>query len=218
MRLHADSPRQQRRLRGAALVLACAMAVLVIAPAAGAASTRSVAPMARAAAISAPRASGPAASGSLSTQVVLAKADPCAALFGSVKQACENFGKSGSGSGSTSVIDIPGQVEQAVDGWFGNLVKSALAPVLNLFGELILAAPDLTGGRVTGIWEITLGIADTLFVLLVVIGGVIVMSHETVQTRHGIKQILPRLILGFVAANTSLLLVQHALIRSEERR
>ena len=199
-------------MRGAALVLAGVLAVLVIAPAAGAASTGSAAAStAPAAAVPTSRATSFEALGAPGGRVVLAKADPCAALFGSVKQACENFGKSGSGSGSTSVVDIPGQVQNAVDSWFGNLVKSALTPVMNVFGELILATPDLTGGRVTGIWEITLGIADTLFVLLVVIGGVIVMGHETVQTRYSIKQVLPRLVLGFIAANTSLLLVQHAL-------
>jgi hypothetical protein len=199
-------------MRRVALVLASVLAVLVIAPAAGAASTRTAAAsLAPAGAVGAPRATSFESSGALGGRIVLAKADPCAALFGSVKQACENFGKSGSGSSGTSVTDIPGQVENAVDAWFGNLVKSALTPVMNVFGELILATPNLTGGRVTGIWEITLGIADTLFVLLVVIGGVVVMGHETVQTRYSIKQILPRLSLGFIAANTSLLLVQHAL-------
>lgn len=214
MRPHPD-PRYPRGVRKAALVLAAVVAVvamLVIAPTASAANTRLAAVNATpAASASASRAAWFAASGGPSERIVLAKADPCAALFGSVKQACENFGKSGSGSGGASVIDIPGQVEKAVDSWFGNLVKSALTPVLNLFGQLILATPDLTGGRVTGIWEITLGIADTVFVLLVVVGGVIVMSHETVQSRHGLKQVLPRLILGFLAANCSLLLVQHAL-------
>jgi hypothetical protein len=214
------TPPSKSRVRRAALLLVCALALLVIAPAAGAASTRTSAPTtAQAASATATRPASFAASDTPGTRVVLAKADPCAALFGSVKQACENFGKSsgsgsktGSGSsGSTSVLDIPGQVEQAVDGWFGNLVKSALTPVMNLFGELIMATPNLTGGRVSAIWGITLAIADTVFVLMVVLGGVIVMSHETVQTRYSIKQILPRLIVGFIAANSSLLLISHAL-------
>ena len=141
----------------------------------------------------------------------LAGADPCAALFGSVKQACENFGK-GSGSGSgPALTDIPGQIEQAIDGWFGNLVKSALTPVLSLFGELALATPNLTGGQITQIWEMTLGIADACFVLFAVIGGVIVMTRDTVQSRYGLKQILPRLVFAFIAANTSLLLINQIL-------
>jgi hypothetical protein len=214
------TPPTRGRVRRAALLLVGTLALLVIAPAAGAASDRASAPsVGRGATAISPHGVVLAASDALDSGVVAAKADPCAALFGSVKQACENAGKnsgssgsnSGSGSGSTSVLDIPGQVEQAVDAFFGDLVKSALTPVMNVFGELILATPNLTGGRVTAIWGISLAIADTVAVLLVVVGGVIVMSHETVQTRYGLKQILPRLILGFIAANSSLLLVSHAL-------
>lgn len=220
MRLGILAPPSSKYVRRAALLLVGTLALLVIAPAAGAAVTHTSTPhTAIASSAAAPRGTVLVASAAPETRVVVAKADPCAALFGSVKQACENFGKSsgsgsktGSGSsGSTSVLDIPGQVEQAVDSWFGNLVKSALTPVMNLFGELIMATPNLTGGRVSAIWGITLAIADTVFVLLVVVGGVIVMSHETVQTRYSIKQILPRLVVGFIAANSSLLIVQHAL-------
>ena len=61
-----------------------------------------------------------------------AAADPCSAIpIPSVKQSCENFGKTGSGGGA-SITDIPGQIEQAIDTWFGNLVKSALTPVMTM--------------------------------------------------------------------------------------
>jgi hypothetical protein len=43
------------------------------------------------------------------------------------------------------------------------------------------------------------GLATTAYVLLV--------GHETVQTSYSIKEIAPQLVLGFVAANASLLLV-----------
>jgi hypothetical protein len=122
-----------------------------------------------------------------------------------------NGSTDGAGSGSVAWYDIPGQVEQAIDTWFGDLVKSALTPVLGLLGKLVLATPDLTGGRISQIWEITLGIADSCFVLFAVIGGVIVMTHESVQTRYGLKQILPRLVFGFIAANASLLLINQIL-------
>ena len=91
------------------------------------------------------------------------------------------------------MTDIPGQVEQAVDGWFGDLVKSALTPIIErLLGELVLATPNLTG-PVSHIWEITLGIADTVFVLFAMVGGLIVMTRDSIQTRYGLKEILPRL-------------------------
>jgi hypothetical protein len=40
----------------------------------------------------------------------------------------------------------------------------------------------------------------------VIAGGVLVMSHETVQTRHALKDILPRVALAALAANASLAL------------
>ena len=128
-----------------------------------------------------------------------------------VPPANPNGSADGAGSGSVAWYDIPGQIEQAIDTWFGDLVKSALTPVLDLLGKLVLATPDLTGGRITQIWEVTLGIADSCFVLFVVIGGVIVMTHESVQTRYGLKQILPRLVFGFIAANSSLLAINQIL-------
>ena len=115
-----------------------------------------------------------------------------------------------SGTG-VSIFNIPGLIEQAIDTWLGDLVKAALTPILTLIGETVLSTPDVTGGRAGQIWEITLGIADTCFVLLAVIGGLIVMTHESVQSRHGLKQILPRLVFAFIAANSSLIVIKQLL-------
>ena len=43
-----------------------------------------------------------------------------------------------------------------------------------------------------------------------VIGGVIVMGHETLQTSYSAKDIAPRLVTGFLAANLSLVLISRA--------
>ena len=40
--------------------------------------------------------------------------------------------------------------------------------------------------------------------LFVLAGAVIVMGHETVQTRYSVKEIAPRLVLGAIASNASL--------------
>jgi len=103
--------------------------------------------------------------------------------------------------------DIPGQIEQAIDTWLGDLAQAALTPVLTLFGAALLATPDVTQGRVAELWQANLVLADSLYVLLVVIGGILVMGHETVQTRYGIKQIAPRMVFGFLAANLSLQII-----------
>ena len=59
-------------------------------------------------------------------------------------------------------------------------------------------------------WATSLAIADACYVLLVLIGGIIVMSHETLQTSYSAKEIAPRIVLGFVAANLSMVLISRA--------
>ncbi|WP_194925827.1 hypothetical protein [Catenulispora pinisilvae] len=99
---------------------------------------------------------------------------------------------------------MPGQIEKAIDTWLGNLVKSALEPVLRLIGNTLLSSPDMSDGRIAQIWTGVLITTNTLYVLFVLAGAVIVMSHETVQTRYSVKDIAPRLVLGAIASNASL--------------
>jgi hypothetical protein len=116
-------------------------------------------------------------------------------------------GASSPSSGSTFVApwDIPGLIGQAIDSWFSGLVVAALNPVLDLLGTTILATPDVSGpGQVSELWGVSAGIADSLLVLLVLAGGALVMTHETLQTRYSIKEIAPRIVVAAVAANASL--------------
>jgi hypothetical protein len=101
-------------------------------------------------------------------------------------------------------LDIPGQIEKAIDEWFGKLVKLALDPVLHLLGATLLSSPNLADGRIAQVWDGVLITANTLYVLFVLVAGVTVMGHETVQSRYSLKQVLPRLLIGVVASNASL--------------
>ncbi len=111
------------------------------------------------------------------------------------------------GSQSCGFFDVTCHVTSAIDGWFRDLVTSALNPVLALLGRTVLSTPDVTGGKVGLIWGITAGIANALVVLLVLAGGAVVMSHETLQTRYAAKDIAPRVVVAVIAANASLALV-----------
>ncbi|NUP48475.1 MAG: hypothetical protein HOW97_14375, partial [Catenulispora sp.] len=106
-----------------------------------------------------------------------------------------------------SWYDIPGQIKKAIDDFFAGLVKDALNPVLSLLGRTLLATPDVTTmGRVGQIWTGMAVLANSLYVLFVLAGAVIIMTHETLQTRYAAKQIIPRLFVGFIAGNASLAL------------
>jgi hypothetical protein len=47
-------------------------------------------------------------------------------------------------------------------------------------------------------------------VLKSLVGGIIVMTHETLQTSYSAKEIAPRIVIGFVTANLSMVLMTHA--------
>lgn len=111
------------------------------------------------------------------------------------------------GGDNPGFFDVAGRVRKAINDWFYDLVSSALSPMLDLLGRSVLASPDLAGpGRTRELWGSSLAIADATFVIFVLVGGVIVMGHETVQSRYALKDIAPRLVFGFLAANMSLVI------------
>lgn len=106
---------------------------------------------------------------------------------------------------SPGLFDIGGHIRQAIDDWFRSVVQSALDPVLSFLGQTILATPGVADEyRVKELWGVSAGIANGLLILFALVGAGIVMGHETVQSRHALKDILPRLIVGAIAANASL--------------
>jgi hypothetical protein len=118
-------------------------------------------------------------------------------------------GSGGSVSGGTQsspgLFDITGHIEAAIDSWFRDVVTSALNPILDLLGHTLLATPNVTAqSRVGQLWQMTEGIADAFLVLFVLVGGAIVMGHETVQTRTAVKDVLPRIVFAAIAVNASL--------------
>src|SRR5207237_9521748 len=109
-------------------------------------------------------------------------------------------------------FDIGGRVRKAINDWFKGLVDDALSPVLDLVGRTILSTPDFTGpGRVHDLWLVSWGIANAIFVLFIVGAGIIGMGYETFQTRYTVKDLLPRIVFGWVSANASLFLAHVAI-------
>jgi hypothetical protein len=114
---------------------------------------------------------------------------------------------SGGGESQPAFWDVPGQIKKAIDDWFRHLVTDALNPALELVGKTLLSTPQVvSSARVGQLWTYSLGIADALLVLLIVIAGALVMGHETVQSRYALKDALPRLAFAAIVANASLAL------------
>ena len=104
---------------------------------------------------------------------------------------------------------MAGRIREAVNGWLRDLVARAIDPAVDLAARSVLATPNLTapGGRVRELWRLSAGLANAGYVLLVCAGGVLLMTNETLQARYTVKDVAPRLVVGMVASNTSLVLV-----------
>lgn len=118
----------------------------------------------------------------------------------------------GAGAGSCGFLDVGCQAGHAINSWFASLVTSAINPLFALLGRTLLSTPQVGDlPAVHSLWAGSLAIADAAYVLLVLAGGIVVMSHQTLQTSYAVKDIAPRLVTGFLAANTSLLLAGKAI-------
>ena len=107
------------------------------------------------------------------------------------------------------MFDVAGRLRQAINDWLRELVARAIDPAVDLAAHSVLATPDLTDsrGRVRELWQLAQGLANTGYVLVVTAGGVVLMTNESLQARYGIKEVAPRLVVGIIASNTSLLLI-----------
>jgi hypothetical protein len=110
-------------------------------------------------------------------------------------------------------MDITSQVIQAINGWLQSLGQSVLGPALTAAGQLIFQTPAFDAlAPVKQSWAIARDVADGLFVLALLLGGVLVMASGTFETEYSAKRLLPRLVLAAVLCNASLALCG-ALIR-----
>jgi hypothetical protein len=118
----------------------------------------------------------------------------------------------GGPGGGCGWFDFTCDVTHAITGWFAGLVTSAVNPLLTLIGQTALSTPQPGSiPAISATWTTSVAIADTLYVLLVLAGGVLVMSHETLQTSYSAKEIAPRIVCGFIFANLSMVLMTQAI-------
>ena len=86
--------------------------------------------------------------------------------------------------------------------------QAALNWVLGLLSSTVFTSPDVTTlpqvRFVAGDAQVA---ANACMVLVVMVAGIIAMTHGSVQDRYTIKELLPRLVIGFAAANLSTLIV-----------
>ena len=102
-------------------------------------------------------------------------------------------------------MDITSQVIEAINGWLQSLAQGVLGPALQAAGKFIFQTPAFDGlAQVQQTWAVARDVADAMFVLALLLGGVLVMASGTFETEYTAKRLLPRLVLAAVLSNASL--------------
>ncbi|WP_258528165.1 hypothetical protein [Streptomyces sp. NBRC 110611] len=100
----------------------------------------------------------------------------------------------------------------AITSFLGTLIEQIMKPLREFLADTLLATPDVTRhADIKRLWKAMLAITAGIYVLLITAGGITVMGYETVQSRYTLKQILPRLLVGMIAATTSLTVMGKAI-------
>ncbi|WP_190860613.1 hypothetical protein [Actinomadura sp. RB99] len=111
-------------------------------------------------------------------------------------------------------IDVGCKTKQAITGWFQTLASAALKPVMDTLAATEFSTPEIGSGpmkRTEQIWGTSLAIADTCFVLLVTLAGVLLMAGQSVAGETSPGPVIRRLVLAFVAMNTSLIWIGYGI-------
>jgi len=99
-----------------------------------------------------------------------------------------------------------------LDCLFAPIVTDALNPLLILLGHTVLTTPMPDSiPQLAALWTNSWQILLAAYGVLVLIAGIVVMTYQTLHTRYSIKEIAPRVILGFLAGTLSLFLATKAI-------
>jgi hypothetical protein len=110
------------------------------------------------------------------------------------------------------ITSIGGCVTTAITSFFRDLVIAALNPLLDLLSTSLLSTPSPESlPRVGELWNQSWEILLACYALLVMAAGVLLMAHESLQARYSIKEIAPRLVVGFLAGALNLFLTTKAI-------
>ncbi|WP_181400224.1 hypothetical protein [Actinokineospora spheciospongiae] len=114
-------------------------------------------------------------------------------------------GQGGEPEDECGITDIGACVTEAIDTFFRGFVIEALNPLLDLLSATLLTTPAPGAlPRLGELWNNSWQILLVCYGLLVLIAGIITMGYQSVQTRHSVKELAPRLVLGFLAGALSL--------------
>lgn len=116
------------------------------------------------------------------------------------------------GGEDCGTFDVGCHIRDGINALFQGIVDAALNPLLRLLSDTLLTTPTLADlPQVGPLWHNSWQIVIAAYSTLVLIAGILLMSYESLQTRYTIKELLPRLVIGFLAAFLSLFVAEKAI-------
>jgi hypothetical protein len=89
---------------------------------------------------------------------------------------------------------VLGWLAERVEGLLGGLVAFLTATVFTSPDVTVFPQVQLLAGR-------SALVVSTGFVLAIIVAGAVAMTHGSVQTQYGVRELLPRLVFGFVISH-----------------
>ena len=115
------------------------------------------------------------------------------------------IGQAGGEQAECGITSLEGCGTNAIAAFFRGVVTAALNPLLELLSRTLLSTPSPTSlPRIGELWTNSWQILLACYALLILLAGVLVMAYESLQTQYSIKQIIPRLVAGFLAGALNL--------------
>jgi hypothetical protein len=97
--------------------------------------------------------------------------------------------------------------------WLAERVEALLGGLIAFLSASVFTSPDVTVfPQVETIAARSSFVVSTGFVLAIVVAGAVAMTHSSVQTQYGAKELLPRLVFGFVISHFGAQLCQMLIV------
>ncbi len=94
--------------------------------------------------------------------------------------------------------------------WTAKAILAVLKTLWDLLSTTAFTTPDVsTLPQVTAITTKSMTVVNVCFVLAIITAGIVVMTNGTVQSRYGVGELVPRLVIGWIAANFAIPICQN---------
>src|SRR3954451_7113223 len=93
----------------------------------------------------------------------------------------------------------------AIIKWFAGVIVGGLNVLWGLLAVTAFTTPDVTVlAEVRSIAGTSLAVVNTVYVLAILWMAILVMGRDTIQSRYGLGELIPRLVIGLIGANLAM--------------